>query len=177
MRDRFDHATYLSLLERASQARANRRFADLAAGPPPERFYILRHDIDYSPRAGLELAELEARRGYRASYFLLMHSRHCNLLEPRYAGLARRLVELGHEVGLHYEARFFLAFPPEQAERLLEAELALLSELAGERVVSIAMHQPGLNAEDPFRDHPRLINAYAPRFARDIAYISDSCRA
>ncbi|MGH8583899.1 MAG: hypothetical protein ACREWG_14185, partial [Gammaproteobacteria bacterium] len=57
------------------------------------------------------------------------------------------------------------------------AQAQMLSELAGAEVVSIAMHQPALNGEDPFRGDSRFINAYDPRFVRDTVYVSDSCRA
>jgi len=53
----------------------------------------------------------------------------------------------------------------------------MLSDLAGTEVVSIAMHQPALNGEDPFRGEDGLINAYEARFVRDTMYVTDSCRA
>ena len=53
----------------------------------------------------------------------------------------------------------------------------MLGDLAGAEVVSIAMHQPALNGEDPFRGEAGLINAYEARFVRDAVYVSDSCRA
>jgi hypothetical protein len=174
---RFDDETFFGLL--GTLARTNRpvRFTDLKAGLPPGPFFILRHDVDYSTAAALRLARLEAERGWRATYFLLPNSLYYNLLHPDHARVAATLVELGHEVGLHYDVGFFRAFPRERWEELLLEQASLLARLSGAAVDAIAMHQPGLNGPDPFRGWDRFQNAYDDRFFRDMAYVSDSCRA
>jgi hypothetical protein len=177
LRDRFDDETYFRLLETLTRTHRPLRFADLKEGNPPEPFVILRHDVDYSTAAALRLARLEAERGLRATYFLLPNSLYYNLLHPDHAGVASSLVDLGHEVGLHYDVRFLLAFPHGRWEELLLEQASLLSRLSGAPVGSIAMHQPGLNGPDPFRGGGRFLNAYDDRFFREMAYASDSCRA
>ncbi len=177
MLDSFDYATYWTLLARISATHRIVRFADVRDGEPEGPFCILRHDVDYSPAAALRLAEQEAERGVRATYFLLTGSAYYNLLAPEHAGFARRLVALGHEVGLHYDVRSFLPFAREEWTRLLRAQAAFLSELAGQPVTSMAMHQPALHGDDPFRGSSDFLNAYDERFTRDAAYVSDSCRA
>jgi hypothetical protein len=177
MRDRFDYETYWWILARLGRTHRCVRFCDFSAGDPPDPSFILRHDIDYSPDAALRLAEQEAERGVFATYFLLVGTRYYNLAAPEHAHVPRRLAELGHEVGLHYDVNSFRAFARGEWSRLLEAQARLLGELAGTPVASIAMHQPALNGEDPFRDERRFVNAYEPRFVRDATYVSDSCRA
>ncbi|MGH8584103.1 MAG: hypothetical protein ACREWG_15280, partial [Gammaproteobacteria bacterium] len=176
MRDRFDFETYHWILTRVAGTNRCVRFRDFAGGDLPEPFFILRHDVDYSPAAALRLAEEEAKRAVSATYFLLAGTRYYNLLAPEHGHLARRLAELGHEVGLHYDVNFFRSFPRREWRQLLRAQAQMLSELAGAEVVSIAMHQPALNGEDPFRGDGRFINAYEARFVRDAVYVSDSCR-
>ena len=178
LRDTFDYATYWSLLSGIAATHRIVRFADLRAGQPDAPFCVLRHDVDYSPKAALRLAEQEARRELRATYFLLAGTSYYNLLAPEHARFARDLAAMGHEVGLHYDVRSFLPFPRHEWPRLLRAQAALLGELAGSAVTSIAMHQPALHGDDPFRDEDHgFVNAYAERFTRDMTYISDSCRA
>jgi hypothetical protein len=178
MRDSFDDATYWSLLSRIAATHRLVRFAGFRESDVAAPFCILRHDVDYSPRAALRLAEQEAERGVRATYFLLAGTGYYNLLAPEHAHVARTLVELGHEVGLHYDVNSFAPFEREAWPRLLRAQAALLSELAGAPVVSMAMHQPALNGDDPFRGMDLgLVNAYDGRFTRDTTYVSDSCRA
>ena len=178
LRDSFDYATYWSLLSRIAATHRILRFADLREAEPAAPFCILRHDVDYSPEAALRLAEQEAARGIRATYFLLAGTSYYNLLAPEHAHVARELLQLGHEVGLHYDVRSFSPFSREEWPRLLRAQATLLGELAGEPVTSMAMHQPALHGDDPFRgeDHG-FLNAYDERFTRGMTYISDSCRA
>lgn len=177
MRDRFDHETYWWILDRLSRTHRPVRFADLKPGLPDAPFFILRHDVDYSPAAALHLAEMEAARGVRATYFLLLNTSYYNLLSPEHAGVARRLAELGHEVGLHYDLRFLQAFPRQRWEELVDEQAGLLGRLSGVPVESIAVHQPALVGEDPLRGRTRFLDAYADRFFKEMVYVSDSCRA
>ena len=57
------------------------------------------------------------------------------------------------------------------------AQADLLALLAGTEVRSIAMHNPSVSGEDPFRTQTGFLNAYSDRFAREIGYASDSCGA
>jgi hypothetical protein len=178
MQDSFDYATYWSLLSRIGRTHRIVRFAELRDGNPGEPFCILRHDVDYSTAAALRLAQQEAARGVRATYFLLAGTDYYNLLAPEHAHVASALVALGHEVGLHYDVRSFAPFPRAEWPRLLRAQATLLGELAGTAVTSIAMHQPALHGSDPFRGEvSSFINAYDDRFTRETVYVSDSCRA
>jgi len=175
--DSFTYCAYAALVGRLARTHALVRFGELKSDAPAHPHVILRHDVDYSPRAALQMATLEAEAGWRATYFLLPNGPYYNLLSPEHAGFPRRLVELGHEVGLHYDVRLFDAFPRPGWDAILDAQAHLLAALSGERVVSIAMHQPALSGADPFARRPDLVNAYDPRFVREATYISDSCRA
>jgi hypothetical protein len=177
MRDSFDYDTYWSIIERLSRTNRPLRFADLANGLPTSPFFILRHDVDYSPAAALDLAYQEASRGVRCTYFLLLNSFYYNLLSPEHAGFPARLIAMGHEVGLHYDVKFLEAFPRHRWPELIRTQATLLGDLSGTRVTAIAMHQPGLNGEDPLRYTEEYMNAYADRFCREMPYFSDSCRA
>lgn len=177
MSDRFDHRTYWTLLDRLSRTHRPIRFADLQGAAPP-RYFILRHDIDYCPAAGLRLARQERERGVQASYFLLVGCLYYSLLDPEYARVPRQIAELGHEIGLHYDVNAFSHLPRGQWEGFLRTQARLLEDLAGAPVRAIAMHQPGLNGEDPFRaSAAEFVNAYADAYFKEIPYISDSCRA
>jgi hypothetical protein len=62
---------------------------------------LLRHDVDLSLDAALEVAELEAQAGVQATYFLMTRSVFYNLASPEGERALARLRELGHRVGLH----------------------------------------------------------------------------
>ncbi len=178
MLDAFTYAAYRALISRLARTHALLRFADVKDGLPAHPFVILRHDVDYSPRAALDLAVQEAAQGWRATYFLLPGGPYYNLLEPETAGLPRRLLDLGHEVGLHYDVRLLRSFPRRDWDRVLDAQVDLLTGLGVPAVVSIARHQPALTGhEDPFAHRTEYLNAYEDRFVRHTTYVSDSCRA
>ena len=69
--------------------------------PPRRGDLLLRHDVDLSLNAALQMAALEAEEGASATYFLMTESVFYNLASTEGVGAAARLRELGHRVGLH----------------------------------------------------------------------------
>lgn len=66
-------------------------------GELPERFVVLRHDVDKRPLRSLAMARVEAALGVRATYYFRCLS---NSEQP---SVIRNIAALGHEVGYHYE--------------------------------------------------------------------------
>jgi hypothetical protein len=62
---------------------------------------FLRHDVDLSLAAAIDLAELEHEEGAAATYFLMTESVFYNLASSEGKHAIERLRELGHQVGLH----------------------------------------------------------------------------
>ncbi len=60
-------------------------------------FVVLRHDVDELAWNALKMAQLEHRLGVRATYFFRI-VKQSNVPE-----VIRKIVDLGHEVGYHYE--------------------------------------------------------------------------
>jgi len=177
MPDRFDYQTYWEMISRLTTTHRAVRFADVGDRFPDEPFFILRHDVDYSSQAALTLAQQESDRGIHATYFLLPSGVYYNLLDPAHADVPRRLIDLGHEVGLHYDVNLLHRFPRDRSVEIMRLQISLIETLSGSAVLSIAMHQPGLNGDDPLRQMGGFFNAYDDRFFRQMLYISDSCRA
>ena len=94
----FDLDHYRELL--AAAGLGGYRFADFSADPEPGDL-ILRHDVDLSLEAAVELAELEGDAGVRATYFLMAESVFYNLASPAGEAAIATLRSLGHAVGLH----------------------------------------------------------------------------
>jgi hypothetical protein len=68
---------------------------------PEAGVIFLRHDVDLSLAAAVQMAELEAARGVSATYFLMTRSTFYNLASQDGEATLERLRELGHRVGLH----------------------------------------------------------------------------
>jgi hypothetical protein len=62
---------------------------------------LLRHDVDLSLEAALEMGRLEHELGVRATYFLMTESAFYNLDSDVGRHAQRQLREWGHAVGLH----------------------------------------------------------------------------
>lgn len=106
----------------------------------------------------------------------MLTSEHYNLLALPSSAVARAIVDLGHEVGLHYDVAAIEQIGLD-AERQLQNQAMAFADLTGQPVRSISRHNPSLGGDDPFAHSDRFINAYDPRFTRDIVYFSDSCGA
>jgi hypothetical protein len=94
----FDLSHYRELLDAAKAG--GYRFATFEAEPQPGDV-LLRHDVDLSLEAALELARLEQAAGARATYFLMKESVFYNLDSELGRETLRELRSLGHAVGLH----------------------------------------------------------------------------
>jgi hypothetical protein len=95
---RFDLEHYRELLESAKAGGYRFAFFD---HEPREGDLFLRHVVDLSLDAAVELAELEAGAGARATYFLMTRSVFYNLASATGERALARLRELGHAVGHH----------------------------------------------------------------------------
>jgi hypothetical protein len=94
----FDLAHYRELLDAARAG--GYRWSIFDHEPQPGDLF-LRHDVDLTLEAALELAHLEAERGVQATYFLMTESVFYNLDSALGRETLRELRELGHAVGLH----------------------------------------------------------------------------
>ncbi len=140
----------------------------------PERVVYLRHDLDFLTSSALPFAEAEAELGFRATYYVLLTGPY-NVFAQSNRHALRRLVELGHEVGLHYDVEA-LAAAPTDVRAELDAQRRTLEDVTGARVTTISTHNPSSGGEDPFRTVPGLRHPHDPRDERDILYVSDSRR-
>jgi hypothetical protein len=94
----FDVAHYRELL--AAIRAGGYRYAGFDA-PPEPGVVILRHDVDLSLDAALELAEVEAEAGAWSTWFLMTRSVFYNLASSEGDRAIARLRELGHRVAHH----------------------------------------------------------------------------
>jgi hypothetical protein len=99
--------------------------------------FALRHDVDDRLESALEFARLEHERGLRATYFVL-HSAPYYGTDALLPAL-RRLQDLGHEVGFHYDLVTSQVVRGVDPRAELQAELGRL-RAAGLDVVGVAAH-------------------------------------
>ena len=150
------------------------RFGDLRQPSSHPARCLLRHDVDATTDFAVRMAEFEAARQVRSTYFVMLRSPLYNALSRACTDDIRRIVELGHDVGLHVDA----AYDPTPSVALatrIERELAVLSDMTGVPVSAFSFHQP-----DPALLSRRIVvtgavNAYMLE-GEGWQYISDSNR-
>jgi len=64
---------------------------------PDSRCVVLRHDVDRLPQHALQLARIEESMQIRASYYFRV------MKSSFHPGIIKKIADLGHEVGYHYE--------------------------------------------------------------------------
>ena len=149
----FDMTHYRELLDAAKAG--GYRFAAFGADPEPGDLF-LRHDVDLSLAAAVEMAEAEADAGVRATYLLMTESVFYNLASEEGAAAIGRLRELSHAVGLHAVHHVHLPGV----------------ELDGRFDPVVSWHNP--RPEYMSKEIPDAANAYGVRYFAPETYRSDS---
>ena len=165
---------YLRLLDRL----ASRGYKPLTFGELGSRagslVCLLRHDVDASTDFAVRMAELEAARGVRSTYFVMLRSSLYNLLSRQGCADVRRIIDLGHDVGLHFDASHPAAAQAASLAGQISRELEMLSSVTGRPVTAFSLHQPSRELLTERLDVPAAVNAYA--LDDEFVYVSDSNR-
>lgn len=67
---------------------------------------FLRHDVDFSLDLTLPIAELEHKLGVRSCYYVLLSGPY-NPCSAASVNAMKKLREMGHEIGLHYDLSLY----------------------------------------------------------------------
>lgn len=138
---------------------------------------IWRHDVDVSLHRALSLAQIENEIGVKATYFIQLRSPFYNIFETPCAKIIKSILNLGHEVGLHFDPYFYEELTPKNSlwiEKLIY-EKDILSGEIDHQIKSFSFHNPGVKGWNFLADpiYGTLINAYGEQF-KSLEYCSDS---
>jgi len=148
----------------------------LTREPLPDRFVVMRHDVDRKPGNALDMARIEADAGVASSYYF-------RTIEETFEPTIIEAVEaLGHEVGYHYEDMDRAEGDPTLAVRHFTRNLARFREHA--TVDTVSMHGNPLTPYDnrdmweatTFEEHGLLGEVYLSFDFTDVTYFSDTNR-
>ncbi len=169
----FDLSRLFERLRHASTHVQAGTFGDESSG----RVILLRHDVDLSIAAALELARLSGRAGFRGTYFFRLRAPGYNLASAEGAEAIGEISHLGHAVALHWEPRH-----PVSSEDVLRQDVASdhrrfasLLPMGIEPSPYVSIHRPSQSSLR-VRLEPPLQSTYAePLFdPPGAAYQSDS---
>lgn len=140
-----------------------------------ERFILWRHDCDFSLNRALKLAELEHQSSVVSTFFINFHSEFYNVLERGQAKIIERILNLGHRIGLHFDADFYEIESEDVLDELVCREASQIEIFFGVMPTVFSFHNPTaflLSCEK--EKYGGLLNCYSSNFKANIAYCSDS---
>ena len=142
---------------------------------------LLRHDIDHSQLKALEFAKIERDLGIKSTYFVRVHSNYYNPYGFKVYTVLKKILDLGHEIGLHYENIDFAEVTNEDPCEIIKKDKKILDIVLEKSIEGIAAHRDFNQVSNldfwkkhDLKDFGFKYEAYEERFLRDILYISDS---
>jgi hypothetical protein len=168
----FTTGNYKRLLAIAKERYVFKNFTDYKDA---NEFIIWRHDVDFSMHRALKIAEIEAESGIRATYYILMHSEFYNLFEKEISDLVKKIIGLGHDIGLHFDSHYYDIKNETELESKLTFEKEILEQVFGITIKSFSFHITNdFIAKCNKPAYAGLINAFSEEFQKNISYCSDS---
>ncbi len=137
---------------------------------------FLRHDVDISPMKALELAKRETNLQLGPStYFIHTCSDWYNPFDDESGEYIRRILDLGHHIGLHYDANLMGNSDTEILKNIVW-HANFLGENFNTKVKSVSQHQPRRNIISyDVLSQLQTIDLNDPRITmKNYKYISDS---
>ena len=98
----------------------------------PEKFVILRHDIDRRPERALKMAKVEKDLRITSTYYFRMKE---EVFKPE---MIKEIANMGHEIGYHYEVMDKAEGDLEKAIKIFDDELKEFRKICD--VKTICMH-------------------------------------
>lgn len=143
-----------------------------------QKCVILRHDIDYSPKCALKLANIEKKLGITSTYFALLTSDFYNPISSSCLEILTELSNLGHEIGLHFDETQYPDFfgNTDKIKVKIIREIAILEQILGTKVKVVSFHRPSREVLNSSITIPNVVNAYDKEFMCNFKYLSDSRR-
>lgn len=139
-----------------------------------DRIYM-RHDIDLSLEKALILAEIEHKNKIVSTFFIRLDTPYYNLFNPTFNKIVKKIIKLGHQIGLHFDEK--ICQVKKITQNILELEIIKQFEIL-ERDFNInkvvSFHRPSSFVLNKSFGCEQFINTYQPLFFKKMKYISDS---
>lgn len=166
---------FRSLCEAVASNYPTITMAEYFEGSHPDRFVLMRHDVDRMPGHALETAKIEQELGIRSTYYFRAIK---STFKPE---LMKQIEDMGHEVGYHYEDLSVANGDHEKAIELFASNLERFRKICN--VKTICMHGRPLSKYDnrdlwksyDFEDYGIIGEAYLSA-GEKLNYFSDTGR-
>ena len=116
-------------------------FAMRGNGGLPEKFVLLRHDIDFSPRMAADLVVAELAIGTKSTLFVRLHARQYNILSAENLHqLWWTMSIVGCSAGIHLEPDMVGLAGIEDRDQWLESCVKILNTIMSKRLCAASIH-------------------------------------
>jgi len=137
---------------------------------PPGKVFLLRHDVDISPRNARVLGRLARERDVTSNFFFQLNAETYNIFSDEVIDIMRELRGSGHCVGLHIDqARFG------EDEGTIRRTIDWFSSSVLTIDDAVSFHRPSETVLG--KRYTAFHNAYESRFFSPETYLSDSRRS
>ena len=171
--DDFTEKNYLELIIKAKQ---NYDFILYKEVDSYKKFVLWRHDVDFSVHRAVKLAKIEKSQNVKATYFIMLTSNFYNIFEVEIKEKILKIVELGHDIGLHFDPSPYNINNEADLIKWLKYEKETIENLLGINISVFSFHNPtvGNISTNNSIKYAGMINTYSKNFFDTIKYCSDS---
>lgn len=136
---------------------------------------IWRHDVEFSVEIAYEMAKIEAEEGVKTTYFFQLHCPCYNLFSIRTSTLLKKIKNLGHHVGLHFDSHYFNIQSEEELNKYIELDKNYMNAVLGLDIDTYSFHNtnPFILSCKEYK-YGGLINVYSSYFKEHYDYCADS---
>lgn len=145
-----------------------------------ENVVIWRHDVDFSLNRSCKLAEIEAELGIKATYFIYLQCSFYNVFESEQFKIIKKIIDLGHWIGLHFDHAFYtqckLISDEKEIEKYALTEKRVLEKYFDIDINAVSFHNPETADTVTLRQdyYAGMVNAYSKTIFDNCKYCSDS---
>ena len=136
---------------------------------------LWRHDVDFSVHRALRLAEIEHKLDVKTTFFFLLHSEYYNIFKKSIYEKIKKIITLGHEIGLHFEYSFYDNINSKLVlEQQLKFEKNILEKLFNVKIKTFSFHNPEMNKALKIDEHrlENMINTYSKKIKNKLSRFS-----
>ena len=137
---------------------------------------ILRHDVDQSLEQSSKMAKIENEYSIKSTFFIWLRSPFYNIFEKKYADIIYEIINLGHQIGLHFDESSYKMGNEIDLNNYIDKEVNIIKDFFNLDIFAISMHRPSkwiLNNDIRFK---KYINVYSKKYFEEFKYFSDSRR-
>ena len=136
---------------------------------------VMVHDVDHDISLCDNLLSVEESTGIVSTYFLRLHAKSYNMLSRNSISIAKRILQNGSNLGLHYEPTFKPSSMDWQEH--INTELKILSAVVGQEIEYFNLHEPTRTGTCLSSILPSKNRCYNSPHFEGYKYLSDSsCR-